>query len=476
VFLFTLSVIVAPQVGAASSECELKPETLVVDYVNCRLDTVSTPARVSEATAAPQAAVAEVAESTATEAKKLGDVQANAEASDEGSKIDKLKLIATALNIGEFEEKNGDLTFYFNPRLLEFARSRLSPKIVIHDPTLDEGLKTAIDKDETLDDGARVALKDNLESGLDELGDVEYSLRWVSRSKNENRAGDLAGELFGTALNGVARGGSEFLVAKLHAWRELAGAQGKTLEPDFTAAQLAALGVTTQSVVLDVDAYVAHAETELAALDEALQANHFDDLAQLVDNDPTVVVEGSFRNRSQEVGPDLGGASLRWEIGAVSYASFARWSERHGGQTVANLNQYLEEAGAWKDREPRFALSLEYSEARSVHVADSSTSFHYDTEKSQRWTGKAAFGTFVHGPTSKVDLDVQYQDWAGDPARQNRFVATATWTQRLGEEVATLVGGSSFAVSAIWASRPEYRGSVDHALGVRAGLKWGLSK
>ncbi len=53
----------------------------------------------------------------------------------------------------------------------------------------------------------------------------------------------------------------------------------------------------------------------------------------------------------------------------------------------------------------------------------------------------------------------------GDPMRQARFVATATFSQRMGKT-------TLFSVSAVYANRSEYRGEVDEEVSARFGLKW----
>lgn len=93
-----------------------------------------------------------------------------------------------------------------------------------------------------------------------------------------------------------------------------------------------------------------------------------------------------------------------------------------------------------------------------------------------RESWKNAGGFLDEARQRRWELKASYEDLSDDPARQDRFVGSRSWVEKLSPELVPLVGGSELVVSLVYANKPELRGDVDEEFGTRAGRKWSLGK
>jgi hypothetical protein len=127
----------------------------------------------------------------------------------------------------------------------------------------------------------------------------------------------------------------------------------------------------------------------------------------------------------------------------------------------------------WIKRQPRVAGLLEYSQIDpfSIDLPEDGLSLKLDSIR--RLTGKLTYGqVLASNPGTKFDFEARYDDFSDDATKENRFVTTATWTQKLTDRLAQAANGTQLVVSLVWANKPEFRDEVE--LGMRAGLKWSL--
>ena len=71
------------------------------------------------------------------------------------------------------------------------------------------------------------------------------------------------------------------------------------------------------------------------------------------------------------------------------------------------------------------------------------------------------------GPRPRFDLKASYEDFSDDPVRQDRGVATATFSYPVSP-------GFFLTLGAVYATKPEFRGEVDEEISARLGLTYKL--
>src|SRR6185295_7342006 len=110
-------------------------------------------------------------------------------------------------------------------------------------------------------------------------------------------------------------------------------------------------------------------------------------------------------------------------------------------------------------RGDRFFLAVEYAHRSDYHVALPADLVNLSLAGTWDLTGSFGLGRYVAvnkkgEEVGRIDLEGQYIYHHDDPERENRFVATATYTQRLSGSLLLAAGFS-------WASQPEFLGAVD---------------
>jgi hypothetical protein len=388
-----------------------------------------------------------------------------------GGRLDLLRRAFVGLNLGEVTNEKGGIVFNFNPKLLDFdTLGQFSPRVVVHQATLFAPLDEKIG---TLSESERQNAKDTLSKDLGDFDDVEFRLRWtplISTPGQELQA--VATEIFmpvyrstiQTEAQGVASD-----VADLTASIRAAG-----LDP----AKVPVAELCKQQVPHDqLLALVERLETKTAkALDNLhtkLTDQFFFALADLIEGQPKLVGEAAFHRREGAAGPNEGTASLRLEVGPRSYWGWKRWAKNNGKALDAgSAQEYLK---GFQDTLPLLSLTVDYT-----HTSDFEIPLPGGTEAFSQGGGRKVSANLQGGiylgtsRAHRLSLEAKY-DWASGGG-QNRFVSTLTWTEKpdaaLGEAVKQLTGGSDIVISLVWANKPEFRGDVNHDLGMRAGLKW----
>ncbi|HWN41326.1 MAG TPA: hypothetical protein VNW71_03855 [Thermoanaerobaculia bacterium] len=456
-----LSVAVPILLAHGVSAQENCPETTgLQDYINCRLG--------AEDLSEEEAAAEELAAAGQEDADKV----ANADSLG-GSKLDLAKRFFTLLNLGDLKEEPTGITFSFNPELFPDLPLHFNPRVVVHEPELYETLVTEIDREGgPIAEGMRADLKDRLKKSFGDFDDTELRVvgSWRHLSRTEGAA-VMAESIF--EASGFETTSFNFLAEKLPTWM--------AVNPDLQAmTPLNTLedGLRAQ-VKSDIDSFADQAAREVEALHQSLENNRFYALGMLVANDPQVSFDGFYRLREGAAGPNEWGGTARYEYGLVSYAQYLRWAGRagRGGKSVETLNTYLARPSVqhWFKRQPRVAALLEVSRIDPFTLDRPEDGLSMKLDSIRRLTGKLTYGqVLASNPGSKFDFEARYDDFSDDLTKKNRFVATATWTQKLTDRLAQAAGGTQLVVSAIWANKPEFRGEVDRGFGMRAGLKWAL--
>jgi hypothetical protein len=405
-----------------------------------------------------------------------------------GGRLDLLRKLFLALDLGQIEEKDEQLIFNFNPDNINFdTLGQFSPRLIVHKPVLFVPLEEQID---ALPEDEGKPIKGALSKELTDLDDVEVRIRW-ERASDAPRGliQDLASAIFEPAYSLAAEAtmlelGEESAAAQRSIRMELNNVRSPEPAKDSRATSTGATLVSDLCAVPQARAIFLHLVRDLTEkgtsaltdLRQSLTEEQFFALADLIDGEPLFSVETAYRRRDHATGPDERSINLHYEIGNISYAGFTRWRQRRGKDPgVANVQAYLKEKG--HKSIPKFSLTLDYSTESEFRLDfnDDSPEFIHADSRRLSVTGNAGW-YLGNSRDRRVELEATYEDVTDDPTRQSRFVGTLSWVEKLNGDLAKVVGGSELVVTLIYADKSEFRGEVDKALGARAGLKWSFDR
>jgi hypothetical protein len=231
-------------------------------------------------------------------------------------------------------------------------------------------------------------------------------------------------------------------------------------------------------------------------------------VAELVTNQPQIVLEGMLEERRDFTGPEGWTARVRYEMGlSGNFNDFVSWAKKQEDApcsgsgpvfTLACFEEYRKSHSAMGmkemnavDRGHRLAIEARYSETDPLRFEDPDDpggTALFDLDRTEVWTASLTYGFYfsrfqlpsflgllegqadlVPTDTARFDLEVRYDDASGDPMRQDRLVATATVSQKMSDR-------SVMSISVVWADEPQYLGEVDEELSANLGLKWSLDQ
>ncbi len=386
-----------------------------------------------------------------------------------GGKLDLAKRFFVALDLGAVEDDNGQITFNFNPRWGEelVKKGMLSSKVVVRKSQLYAPVVEGI---QTLPEGERADAAKALEGGLDDLDDVEVAILWSSKKPetSELSVARVARQIVKNSITIAHRERQSRDDAQLQSSSRPTFQESAPFESSADSREAA------RQAIREADPK----DVQIVALGEAMDARLIETLPMLEDNDSVGSVALSYRRRVGAAGPDVAAASVRYEYGIKSLKGFCEGSCEGGSRlrTAGDLMRYLDGKPAWAERQPRLTFIGEWSRTRNYSFVVPGTELDISLPTDDIYSAKLIYGQVLSiNHRTRFDLEAKY-DQTDDERRQSRFVATATWTQALNKTVEKLAGGSSLAVSLVWANRPEFRGEVNKELSLLAGLKWSVDK
>jgi len=224
---------------------------------------------------------------------------------------------------------------------------------------------------------------------------------------------------------------------------------------------------------------------ELVAIAEE---NGVMEVADLVSNQPQLFLGIKHRDRDGELsGPDETSVEFKWEAGLRNVNGLRRYCAKRqelrafDGLEQPTLNCVADFLACSNGdsscpdgrnlalRSWRASIKGEYTEVDGYDFSPE-TGIDVVRDGSEAWKVIGALGwqltTEADGTGgSRLDFDGGYEDLSDDPMKNDRLVATLTYSQQLAGETAA-------SISLVWANKPEYLGEVDEELGARVGLKW----
>lgn len=392
-----------------------------------------------------------------------------------GGGLDAYKKLFVALELGSISEEDKALTFNIRPDWLDFGSfGSASMRAVVREPAIFSELVSALD---ALPGEVGAPAKKDLEEELADTDDVEYQLRWDFGSRAaSSQASRIASVIFDAsydaALGDSRREAAEAIariVQKLTAFEgvdeETPLAQVCATQPEARR-QLEAARAVADSIL----------NANLEELGSALSRMRFREVGDLMEGQPRFALDAAYRSRADAVGPNTTTARALFQMGDRSFWSWGRWAKRNGRSLdIEGLGDYLSGKNSRAGGRSTLKLAAEYSETSGYAFDRPEVGLTLDMPKAKIFAATLSVGrSLSEARRSRVDLEARFEDASGDPTRNDRFVSTLSWTQKLSDGLATMAGGSNLVVAAVYANEPEYRGDVDKELSLRAGLKWSI--
>ncbi len=217
------------------------------------------------------------------------------------------------------------------------------------------------------------------------------------------------------------------------------------------------------------NAAVAEANS-LTALSKILNEASFFKLADLVANQPQLVVRAMRSVRDDLVGPEETTLKVSYEMGFVNMNSLRRaLAACPDDQMTRCYTDYLTDNRAALAKDGyRLTFSLDWTKREDYNLAIDNVSV--DVPGRDRWCVSTTYGRNLRVDengkfTSRIDLTGSWQDWSDDPMYQDRALANLSFTQKVNDDFSLVLG-------AVWASKPEFRGQVDKEVSARFGLTY----
>jgi hypothetical protein len=213
-----------------------------------------------------------------------------------------------------------------------------------------------------------------------------------------------------------------------------------------------------------------------AEFDGQLERTGFYDLPDLVNNQPQLAAQLNVDVRQELVGPNAVSATVRYETGFVNMNGLrhACQEDREESITVDCLRAYVKDPARQKslERGDRFFVALSYGRLSDYAVDLEEDGVALDLDGTWSFTGELGFGRYVAfnragDQIGRIDLSAMYVHHQDDPNRENRFVGSATYTQRIAPSLSLAAGVS-------YASEPEFLGEVEHRVSATFGVRYKL--
>jgi hypothetical protein len=411
---------------------------------------------------APEGAVVNTAESIVA-AKNTGD--------DSTSTInDFLPLLRAVLETGGFSSEEGDkLGFeWSNPLGLPAEhQNKLSAKLTnseLYQP-LEDALRAA-----SLADQVSV-----LEDKIDEGDDISFGFSYSRASERYGRDPSLHAGLLSGLLKAVdsvdpavREAEKPFNDLRLRLQDE------HSLQPAEFRRPFRDIPISDEEraeYMRLAEAAIRAQHPSMRALGERLDKVGFYGLLDLINNQPQWSVTAEYHARDETVGPDEFRAQLSYEMGWVNVNSYRDYERRNCSE--ACVAEYLsqEDVIANLKASNRITFKAEYSKLQRLNFTlPGTTPFAFSEKPVERFGVTAALGRYLGKEVSsrtraRVDASIGYEDFSDDPSRQDRGLATVTFSYPVSE-------GFYLSVGAIYATKPEFRGDVDEELSARAGFTY----
>ncbi len=423
----------------------------------------------------------------------IGKALVGAATGSEVNLEDFLSSLLTTLDVDGLEDADGGFKFKKN---FPVGGGTLAVEMNAKKGELFPELKMKLESDEQKD------LIETLDGELEDFDDLSLNVKFsIDRSGDGKKIwwgrkyrsggvktgnGDVATKLYELVVDDL-----EIRKASLadrektmdEALDELNEALGKWPLEDKTPNAERTVKATPPSILPEINAalekFAKAEEADFKSFSEALTWARYFAFGKLVANQPQFVLSAGHAWRDELVGRDSWTAGVKYEVGQANVNGLRKQDCWKTPDLDCYKGFIAEQDGALK-KNWRVALNGSYTWTDDYDYTSPDGAVTLMLDESEAWDASLSAGRtlrFTKDPDdpdkqlelTRFDLEAAYQDVTGDTEKQGRFVSTATFTQRITDQL-------SLAVGVIYANRPEYRGEVDEEFSARAGLKVSLKQ
>lgn len=381
---------------------------------------------------------------------------------------DFLSMFSASIESATVTESSNTVTLESNLPAPTADAHKLKLQLVFTSPQLDSQVVTALGSN-----AAQItALQDDLSSTDDLTGSLSYNPATTAIGRSVVPHGDFFDALVSAAFPTQA----SLDEARRNAIR---AANITDLSQPFSAIADPDQRATAISAIQSSASALGSALTETDAMRSSF--------ALLLSNQPQAYASVLYHYRNELVGPDEYAAKATLEMSSRNLRSFYKLYTTCTPQTFRNIAAASRMATAAdclsklkayaaplakKDSGTRLSFSLDYkkTDARSFALADNAGTISNESSSSTIATlvlGIVPMGSESGSTTGRLDFSASYENVTGDPLKNNRFVASATYTQKINDML-------SIPVSLVYANKEQYLSNVNEKLNAHFGVLYKL--
>jgi len=392
----------------------------------------------------------------------------------------------------EPDEEGKKLAVLFNP--FDLAGGVLQAQAVFHEPEVHAPFAMQLNESEvaevvesiqkTIKDGDDVSieLSWNLENGIfgrnaEGKGEISKLFSEVVQKSKE----DLDESIPKTTLADLnyKLSNSEEMREKLRSLREQAAELGHTTgDINFDDVSLDGLSEPLRNTIVTMVVQALQRQALLTKnIREKMEFSKFNKLATLINNNDQLHFTGAYRARDSFAGPNEWSFQCSYELGIKSFKGYINSLDKDEEPSLNNLKDYLEEKN-WFNSEARFAFTASYAEIDALNLAlrsmEGMPPVTFTQEKDKRLELSVGFGGYTNwdkqeNPVGRLDFSLSYEDWDSDVNRQDRGIATLSYTYEVGSNI-------SIPLTLTYANHSRYLGEVDTELNAHVGLSYKIDR
>jgi hypothetical protein len=381
---------------------------------------------------------------------------------------DFLSAFSASVESATVTESGNAITLDTNlPAPLHADAHKLKLQIVIATPQLDSQIVTAL--------GSNAAQINTLENELSSTDDVTGSLSYNPATTRIGRSIAPHGDFFSALVAATFPPQASIDQARRDAIRA-----ANITDPSLPFSAIA--DVTARANAIQAFQNTGSALSGALKTTETMR-NAF---ALLLSNQPQAFASALYHYRGELVGPSEYALKATYEASTRNLHSFyklyrtctpdtfrniaAAEKATTAGDCLTKLQQYAAPL-ANKESGARLSFSLEYkkSDARSYALPENLGAVTNAESKSTMATltlGLVPMGRAT-STTGRLDFSASYEDVSGDPLKDDRFVASATYTQKINDML-------SIPISLVYANHDQYLSNVNEKLNAHFGLIYKL--
>lgn len=456
----------------------------------------SAPAAAADASATRTSSATEMTKTTMTTA-ALSPTGVDTSGVNLGTTARKLTNLVDLAALLADSDEDGVLTFDLN-FLLPFQQAKDNnfqlQAVVNTEPEVWKPLEMALPEDQ------RTMLSEQLGQSVGDFDDLKLELTYrpvgprIGRGFKQyrDRFSSLFRELEQTASDTVSTQAITALPTLIMGLT--ADVQGLTVTQNTTFAEIPSQQRDTFRTTLIASAKEVGAYQDV--LRKGVKHYQLNQFAALVNNQPEF--QGSLRVavRDNVTGPDETTLRVNYEYGFVNLNRFfggkwrqplgapcldstsadSRRSALDGGKAQDCLSAFLAYVGDPKrkqqlERGDRVSVSLEYTDIDSLEVPLPDGLDPIMLPSAEKLKISAGYGRLLEVddsgmPLSRIDFMASYEDISDDPSRQDRALASLTYTRQ--------IGGLAVPLGVVWASKAEFLPEVDEQISAHLGIRFSL--